>query len=65
MISFLRKKINKSNKVVFINKTDLKPRGRIAIGGCPVQDHLYVSIDIKIFESLSKRLLPGNFLENI
>ena len=56
MISFLRKKIN---------KTDLKPIGRIVFGGCPVHDHLYVSVDIKNFECLSKRLLPGNFFENI
>ena len=64
MISFLRKIINR-NKVVFINETDLKPKGKIVFGRCPAHGVLYVLIDIDNFENHSERILPSDFIENI
>ena len=64
MMSFLRKVIN-WNKVVFINETDLKPKGKIVFGRCPALGMLYVFIDIDNFESRSERILPSDFIENI
>ena len=64
MISFLRKVIN-WNKFVFINETDLKPKGKIVFERCPAHGVLYVFIDIDNFESHSERILPSDFIENI
>ena len=64
MMSFFTKIINK-NKVVLINETDLKPKGRTAFTSCPANGVLYVFIDIENFESRSQRLLPSDFFENI
>ena len=47
------------------NETDLKPKGRMVFGRCPPHGILYVFIDIKSFESVSERLLPSDFFENI
>ena len=41
MISFLRNKFNQTNKVVFINETDLKPEGKIAFSRCAAHGVLY------------------------
>ena len=64
MIYFLRKIINR-NEVVFINETDLKPKGKIVFERCHVHGVLYVFIDIDNFENRSKRILPSDFIENI
>ena len=65
MKSFLRKKSNNTDKVVFINETDLKPKVRTVFGRCPAHGVLYVFIDITKFQSHSERLLPSDFFENI
>ena len=62
---FLRKKNNKTDKVVFINETELKPKGRIVFGRCPAHKVLYTYINIENFQDRSERLLPSNFFENI
>lgn len=49
MKSFLRKKSNNTDKVVFINETDLKPKVRTVFGRCPAHGVLYVFIDITKF----------------
>ena len=59
---FLRKK---NNKVVFINETELKPKGRIVFGRCPAHNLLYKYINIENFQERSERLLPSDFFENI
>ena len=65
MIPFLRKKVNRSNKIVFINETNLKPKGRIAFQRCPGHGVLYVVTDIKNFQTRSERLLPSDFFDYI
>ena len=51
MISFLKKKFNRTNEVVFINETDLKLEGKIAFSRCAARDVLYVAIELKNFSS--------------
>ena len=60
---FLRKESNGTNKVVFINETDLKPKGRIVFGRCPAHGVLYVYIDIKNFQGCCEKLLPSDLFE--
>ena len=62
MISFLRKIINR-NKVVFINETDLKPKGKIVFGRCPAHGVLYVFIDIVILKTILKEYYQVTLLK--
>ena len=62
---FLRKKNNKNGKVVFINETELKQKGRIVFGRCPAHNVLYTYINIGNFQERSERLLPSDVFENI
>ena len=64
MTSFLRKKFSRTNKVVFINETDLKPEGKIAFGRCAAHGVLYVVIELKNFQARYQRLYPRNFSDN-
>ena len=62
---FLRKKSNRAEKVVFIDKTELKPKGCIIFGSCPVYGILYVYINFENFQERFESLLPSDFFENI
>ena len=65
MKDFIRKKNNKTDKVVFINKTELKLKDRIVFGRCPAHSVLYTYNNIENFQECSERLLPSDFFENI
>ena len=65
MISFLRKKFNPTNSVVFINNTDLKPEGEIAFSRCAAHAVLYVAFELKNFQARYQRLYPSDFFDNI
>ena len=65
MISFFRKKFNRTNKIVFINETDLKPEGKIEFSRCAAHGVLYVAIEIKTFQARYERLYPSDFFGNI
>ena len=56
MISFFKKKFNRTNEVVFINETDLKLEGKIAFSRCAARDVLYVAIELKNFQARYQRL---------
>ena len=62
---FLRKKSNRAEKVVFIGKTELKPKGCIIFGSCPVHGILDAYINFENFQERFERLLPSDFFENI
>ena len=62
---FLRKKSNRVEKVVFINETELKPKGCIVFGRCPAHGVLYAHFNFENFQERFKRLLPSDFFENI
>ena len=62
---FVRKKNNKTDKFVFINETEFKPKGRIVSGRCPAHNALCTYIDIENFQERSERLLLSDFFENI
>ena len=65
MISFLRKKFNRTNRVVFINDTDLKPEGKIAFSRCAAHGVLYGAIELKNVQARYQRLYPSDFFDNI
>ena len=62
---FLRKKSNKAEKVVFINETELKPKGYTVFGRCLIHGILYAYINFNNFQERFERLLPSDFFENI
>ena len=62
---FLRKKSNRAEKVVFISETELKPKGYIVFGRCPVYGILHAYINFEYFQERFERLLPSDFFENI
>ena len=65
MISFFRKKFKRTNKVAFINETDLKPEGKIAFSRCAAHGVLYVAIELKNFQARYQRLYPSDLFDNI
>ena len=60
MISFLRKKFNRTDSVIFINDTDLKPEGEIGFNKCAAHGVLYVAIELKNFQVRYQRLYPSD-----
>ena len=65
MIYFLRKKFNRTNRVVFINDTDLKQEGEIAFSRCAAHGVLYAATELKNFQARYQRLYPSDFFGNI
>ena len=62
LISFFKKK-NKRNKVIFVNETRLKPKGKIKFALYASQTYIHY-IDIENFESQTERFLANNFSFN-
>ena len=62
---FLRKKKSKTDKIVFVNKTELKPKGSIVFGRCPAHNVLYAYINLDNFQERSERLFSGEIFQNI
>ena len=62
---FLRKKKNKTDKIVFVNKTELKPKGSIVFGRCPAHNVFYAYINLDNFQERSERLFSGEIFQNI
>ena len=60
MISFLRKKFNRTNRVIFINDADLKPEGEIGFNKCAAHGALYLAIELKNFQAFYQRLYPSD-----
>ena len=65
MKSFLRQKLNRNstNKIVFANETNLKPKGRIVFRRCPAHGVLHVYIDINNFKAVLKDCCQVTFLK--
>ena len=60
---FLRKNSNRTGKVVFINRTDLKPKGSTVFGRYPAHGVLYAYINFENFQERLRDCYPVTSLK--